>query len=300
MQHFWPVLWLPRLLSLSAGVDAAPPPALALCVSHETERYRVSMGILGRIAEVQLRIVPEPPAPSQPVEPFPRVLRAVAQGSGSVMGFGKGDQQIESEFDVRQRRAQRWKNVRNNGERVTTDTAEQSQPGTVSLLRQRSNEADRAESFTRAAPILDPVGFLLHLRTALPTTPTSYEVLDGRALWLASLSGTRADPDAPDMWRIDGKLDPIFWNGNPDGERSSYKLTMFFTRDRFHTLARLVVPFGVGDVRAELVQLERTATNASDLARTLYCRGPVRGSPWTTIAAIVKAMQRQPASRASP
>ena len=197
------------------------PPPLAACVLSETSSYRVSTGILGTIAELTLQIVPES-LPSEHATPFPSLLRAVAQGGGSVFGLGRSEQRIWSEFDARRLTARRWKNVWSNGNGVTTDTGEQSQPGTLALLHKRSNEADRAESFTRMLPIVGPVGFLLHLRVALPTKPNTYQVLNGRALWLVSASAARTGSETQDLWRVDGKLEPIFWDGRPDCERTRY------------------------------------------------------------------------------
>jgi hypothetical protein len=291
MHHVWLVLWLARVPLLAAEADAilpAPPP-LAACVSSETSSYRISMGILGTIAELTLQIVPES-LPSAHATLFPSSLRAVAQGGGSVFGMGKTDQRIESELDARQLTTRRWKNVRSNGHGVTTDTGEQPQPGTVALLRKRSNEADRAESFTRTQPIFDPVGFLLHLRVALPTKPTTYEVLDGRALWLVLASPARVGPDTQDMWRVDGKLEPIFWDGKPDGERARYAFSMFFTRDRFHSLTKVVAPLGLGEIKVDLVRLDRSTP--MDFGRAFYCSRLRRPGVWGVLAAFAEAKAR--------
>jgi hypothetical protein len=291
MHHVWLVLWLARVPLLAADADASlpAPPPLAACVSSETSSYRISMGILGTIAELTLQIVPES-LPSEHAMLFPSSLRAVAQGGGSVFGMGKSDQRIESELDARQLTTRRWKNVRSDGSGVTTDTGEQSQPGTVALLRKRSNEADRAESFTRPLPVFDPVGFLLYLRVALPTTPTMYQVLDGRALWLVSTSAARVGPDTHDMWRVDGKLEPIFWDGRPDGERTRYAFSMFFTRDRFHSLAKVVAPFALGDINVDLVRLERSTP--TDFGRAFYCSRLRRPGVWGVLAALAEARAR--------
>jgi hypothetical protein len=127
-------------------------------------------------------------------------------------------------------------------------------------------EADRAESFTRMLPIFDPVGFLVHLRVALPTKPTMYQALDGRALWLVSASAARTGSDTQDLWRVDGKLEPIFWDGRPDGERTRYALSMFFTRDHFHSLARI----GDADtkVKPAVVRASRTGARGACTCRS--------------------------------
>jgi hypothetical protein len=187
----------------------------------------------------------------------PPLIRAVGAGNGAVLGFGKTDKRIESEFDARTLASRRWTNRRLSDGKTTFDTGEQPKSGSVSLLRKRTGEPDLAETFSRTAPVLDPLSFLLRLRMALPEAPTTYEILDGRALWLAEISAARPDPDNPGLLRLDGKVDPIYWSDGPDKERSSRSFALYVTRDRFHTPVRLVVPFGIGEVRAEMVRLER-------------------------------------------
>ena len=73
----------------------------------------------------------------------------------------------------------------------------------------------------RASAVLDPLGLLLRIRLA-PQTPTSFEILDGRALWIVTLSAARPTRDAPPMLRLDGRVKPIYWDGTPDKERTEH------------------------------------------------------------------------------
>jgi len=251
-----------------AAQPSAAPATATTAPSTETASYRVTYGIMGQVAEATLSF-----APAAGTAELPLVIRAVGTGNGAVLGFGKTDKKIESEIDARTFAGRRWTNVKSSDGKTTVDTGEQPKPGSVSLLRKRTGEPDLSESFSRAATILDPMSFLLRVRMALPTAPTRYEILDGRALWIAELSAAAADPHHPWLLRMDGKVDPIYWGGPPDPERTSRVFSLFVTRDRFHTPVRLVVPFGVGEVRAELVRLERPEPDPiKEYVCGLFCR----------------------------
>ena len=210
----------------------------------------MSFGILGQVARATISYTPAPGGNGG-------VVRAVGAGGGAVLGFGETQKRIESELDLGARAARRWKSVRSTAGQVTVDNAEQPSPGNVSLVRQKTGEPDRADRFTRAAPVMDALSFLLRLRLALPTAPSTFEILDGRALWIAEISPARPDPEDDDLLRVEGKIRPVFWSGGPDPKRKSHSFWLAFTRDRHHTPTRLVVPFGLGEVRAELVRVER-------------------------------------------
>jgi hypothetical protein len=210
------------------------------------------------VAEATVSYAPAGGSPAGGAAAPAQLLRAVGAGEGTVLGFAKTQKRIESEFDARAFAARRWTSVRSSSGKTTVDSAEQAKAGTLSLLRKRTGEHDLAESFVRSAAVLDPLSFLLHLRMALPAAPTTYEILDGRALWLAHVSAARIDGDDPWLLRLDGKVDPIYWNGDPDKQRTSRSFVLYLKRDRFHTPARLVVPSGLGEFRAELVKLNRT------------------------------------------
>jgi hypothetical protein len=251
------------------------------CVARETAHYRVTFGILGQVAEAELSLAPEIVAGPARTAAATVLVRTKGVGRGDVLGFGKTDKSIESDFESGTLVSRRWSSVNSHSGRTTIDTGEQSKPGAVSLLRKRTGEADRSDRFDRAASVLDPLGFLTRLRVALPESPTVFEVLDGRALWLAKVSGARLDPAAAHLLRIDGTFEPIYWNGNPDKERSTYSFSLHLTRDRFRTPVRLTVPYGLGEVRAELVRVQRPAgERGKSPDGSLACDGTRPRSPW--------------------
>jgi len=248
-------------------LDGRPP------LVSETANYRVSYGVLGEIAAATISFVPDPGSRGADTS---RSVRAVATGSGAVLGFGKTEKHIESEFDTQTLKTTRWTSTRSSGGETVIDIAEQHQPGTVSLVRKRLGQPDQADSMTRASVILDPLGLLLRLRLGPLQVPVSFEILDGRALWVVTISAVRPTAEPVPMLRLEGRTEPIFWDGKPDSERTGRRFTLFLSDDRYRTPLRLIVPFGLGEARAEMVQLSRmgTAQRAWLLRRLLRVTRP--------------------------
>lgn len=252
----------------------APAGAATSVLPRETATYEVSFGLFGKVAQATLSFAPDvvatPGAPGGPVT----IIRAQGTGDGAVLGFARTEKHIESAFDPATLAARSWTNARTSSGKLTVDGAVQNALGHVALLRKRTGEPDLAESFTRGTAILDPLSFLLRLRLTLPATMTRFEILDGRALWLAEVGAAVPDPEDATLLRIEGHLDPVYWNGTPDPKRTRQRFAMSFTRDAYHTPVRLVVPHGLGELRAELVRLERPHHEARAVfALNPFCRG---------------------------
>lgn len=271
----------PAVLPAQAG--AAPPATAAVVpapavppvpvLPKETATYEVSFGLFGKVAEASLTFTPEVVAAPGVSGAPPTIIRAQGTGDGAVLGFGRTEKHIASEFDPATLAARSWTNTRASGGKLTVDGAVQQALGHVALLRKRTGEPDLAESFTRGAAILDPLSFLLRLRMALPAATAHFEILDGRALWLAEVGAAAPDPEDATLLRVEGQLDPIYWNGTPDPKRNRQRFAMSFTRDPYHTPVRLVVPHGMGELRAELVRLERPQHARALFAANPFCRG---------------------------
>jgi hypothetical protein len=272
---------------------APPAPAVPL-LPKETATYRVSFGFLGEVARATLTYTPEVRTAAGGSDPPASVIVAQGSGDGAVLGFGRTEKQIQSEFDPAVLAARTWTNTRTSGGKLTVDGAVQSVPGQVALLRKRTGEPDLAESFARGAAILDPLSFLLRLRMALPEATAHYEILDGRALWLVEVGAAAPDPDDATLLRVEGRVDPVYWNGAADPKRKRHSFALSFTRDRYHTPVRMVVPHGMGELRAELVRLERPLNEARALfALSPFCRGG--GSP--VCRGVMPLWRRVPTSR---
>jgi len=227
----------------------------------ETATYRVSYGLLGEVARGTVRLTPESGPVAASADPARSMVRAVGSGKGAVLGFAETEKRIESEFNAHTLHSTRWTITRTSDEGTVIDIAEQQQPGTVSLVRKRAGQPDQSASITRASPILDPLGFLLRLRFGQLQAPASFELLDGRALWIMSISKARPTDGSEAMLRLDGQAEPIGWDGTPDNHRTGRSFTIFLSNDDHRTPLRLIVPFGLGEARAELVQISRPATD---------------------------------------
>lgn len=260
------VLWLGRLPCLPsetsettpAAPEPAPPPrpqeAPALALPNETATYRVTYGVFGEVAQATVTFTSSPASSAAGLAA--PVVHAVGSGSGEVFGFGHTDKRIVSEFDARALASMRWTSTKKSDGKMVVDVAEQAQPGAVAIVRKREGQPDQAESFARSAAVLDPLGLLLRIRLAVPTKTTVYEVLDGRGLWLITLTPLPHGRIQPFV-RLDGYADPIYWNGQPDKERTARKFTLFLTNDARHLPVQLVIPLGLGEVRADIVTLSR-------------------------------------------
>jgi hypothetical protein len=251
---------VPATRPASSAAPAAPPAVSAGRPPFlpETAAYRVSYGILGEVATATVTFAPV--GVPLGTDSSPVVVRAVGTGEGSVLGFGKTAKRIESEFDVRALKTTRWTSIRSSGGEMVTDIAEQQKPGTVSLVRKRSGHPDQADTITRASALLDPLGLLLRIRLGPLKEPASFEILDGRALWVVTISAARPTDETPPMLQVDGRTEPIFWDGSPDKERTGRAFTLFLSNDSYRTPLRLIVPFGLGHARAEIIQLSRAGT----------------------------------------
>jgi Protein of unknown function (DUF3108) len=247
----------PRVIEIFSGsappVPAVPrpaPPTLMGLPAPETVSYRVSYGMLGQVAQATISLTPG-------TQPGQRTVRAVGRGNGAVLGFGQTEKQIESDFDLQGLKTTRWTITRVTSKEKVIDIAEQSEPGKISLVRKRPGRPDQVDSFTRAGVVLDPLGLLLRVRFGPMSAPSSFEILDGHALWIITFSSIRTTSETPATVQLNGHVEPIYWDGTPDQERTGRDFSLFLSNDSAHMPVRLIVPFGLGQARAEIVQLSR-------------------------------------------
>jgi hypothetical protein len=232
----------------------SPRPPMAL-PAPETASYRVSYGMLGQVAAATISLTPGAQS---------RTVHAVGRGNGAVLGFGQTEKHIESDFDLQTLKPTRWTITRLTGDERVTDIAEQAELGKVSLVRKRPGRPDQVDSFTRATAVLDPLGLLMRIRFGPMSAPSSFEILDGRALWVISFSSIRTTDENPPTVQLNGHVEPIYWDGTPDKERTGRDFSLFLSNDSIRTPIRLIVPFGLGHARAEIIQLSRTKIISSE------------------------------------
>lgn len=231
----------------------APPVAVGPKVPQEAARYKISYGILGEIGALDLSLSPgREGAPAATV-------RAVGVGRGAFLGLGETEKTVESDFDPSTLGARRWTSTRKSGGKVVTDVVVQPRPGALAMVRRRPGRPDLADALSRTDAVLDPMAFLLRVRLSPPlAAPASHEVLDGRGLWRISLQvAERAVADGRPTLKVRGRAEPIAWDGAPDAERTARGFTLWLADDEHRTPLRLVMPFGPGEVRAELVSVSR-------------------------------------------
>jgi hypothetical protein len=230
------------------------PPALA---QAERARYRIDYGVL-EIGELEVAIAAAVPGSV--------LVHADGHGAGGVLGLGHMENRIATDFDLLRLESRRWDNARSGGEGDLTDRATQSGAGHVDFVRERPGRAGEPASANLAAPVLDPLGFLLRLRVEPPTgAPQVLYVLDGQALWRVTITnaGRVAPPEdaAPvPMLRLDAEAEPVHWNGAPDhSDRKHRSFKLWLSDDAARVPLRLEMPVGIADVVVALTEISRGA-----------------------------------------
>jgi len=231
-----------------------PPPALA---REERAQYRINFGILGQLGELNINLTPGAGG----------LVQLLGQVKASLFGIGETEKRIVSEFDPALGGARRWTSLKLTGKHSITDFARQTKPGTVALVRRRPGKPDLPETLVRQSAVMDPLTFILRMRLAPPRAPQVYEVLDGHGLWLLTISpAVPVTGDFGRALRLEGKAEPVFWDGSYDDDRPRRTFTVWLSDDELHTPLRLVMPLAVGEVRADLVTVTRSHPRA---ARTI-------------------------------
>jgi hypothetical protein len=221
----------------------------------ETMSFSIEYSLLGRLGDLQLWFI----HPGQGV-------RAVGVGKGALIGAGTMEKRLDSHLDPHAAGTTRWVSTRVQSGKTVVDTIVQSAPGTVEVLRRRADRPDQANTFRRGRPVLDPLGFLFALRTHPPAAPETYEVLDGRALWIIKLRPARAAAlDGQGALAIAGHAESVYWDGSPDKDRTDRDFTVWLSADQVHTPLKLVVPLALGEVRVSLAKIDRTPPKAQAL-----------------------------------
>ncbi|HVX93890.1 MAG TPA: DUF3108 domain-containing protein [Polyangia bacterium] len=243
------------------SAPAAPPPAARplppALAQAERAHYRIDYGVL-EIGELEVAIAAAVPGAT--------LVHADGHGSGGVLGLGHMDSHIATEFDVQQLESRRWDNARSGREGDLRDRAQQTAAGHVDLVRERPGRAGQRASATLAAPLLDPLGFLLRLRVEPPgARPQILYVLDGQALWRVTIASVgRVEPPENaarvPMMRLDAEADPVHWDGSPatDGDRKHRSFKLWLSDDAARVPVRLEMPVGIADVVVALTQISRS------------------------------------------
>jgi hypothetical protein len=279
MSGAWLLLWLARLPCMPVELGTIPvsapelppvvdvllapplPPLPAPLAMVELARYRIGFGPLSSVGEIRVSINDDL------AEGSDRLVRVGGYGQGSIFGLGRMEKRVDSEFSPALLGSRRWTSARWKGGEAVTDTADQPRPGLVDLVRQRQGQPAERQQATFPFPAVDPIGFIMRVRVAPPAVGQSQtqQVLDGQALWRITLTtaGVQELPDSASRipaLRIEGRADPIFYDGNPDeGDRPHRTFVLWLSADPAHVPLRLSMPIGIADVVVELVEIKRRA-----------------------------------------
>ena len=139
-------LW--TLLSLSLAPPAAPPPRAPVLVAPEVARYRVTVGPF-EVGGIVLTLAgPASAAAGTP----PALLHARGAGSGSILGLGRQEGQVDIDFDRDELASRRWTMTRLAFGHTTRDQVEQSPPGHLDMARVRDGAPAARRSSQSAHP----------------------------------------------------------------------------------------------------------------------------------------------------
>ena len=261
-----PVVPTPPPVALPPPVPKTEAPRPAPPTAQESTLYRVGYGVLGPLGQIQIAFTTTGHA-----------VRAQGMGTGSMFGMGNYEKRLESHLDARALASSRWVTYRKQGGKAVSDTVAQPRPGSIEILRKRTGKADEEHRFDRQQAVMDPLTFLYSLRRDPPRAARTFEVLDGRALWLISVEPAVAgslDNRRPALV-LRGRANPIDWEGKHDDERSARTFTIWLDNDADRTPLRLVMPLAVGDVRVELAAVSRPPATAVATAQAAPRPAPV-------------------------
>jgi hypothetical protein len=251
---------------------ATAPPRATLPVplaQEERAQYRISFGILGQLGALNLNLTPGEKGD---------LVQLLGQVKASVFGIGESEKRVVSEVDTRSLEARRWTTLKLTSGKSVTDFARQPRPGTVALVRRRPGKPDQADTLVRRAGVMDPLAFILRLRLASAAAAQTYEVLDGHGLWLLRMApGTHVTADLGRAIRLEGKAEPVFWDGSHDDDRPNRSFTVWLSDDAYRIPLRLVMPLAVGEVRADLLTVSRSHPRAMNAAAGARSPGSLAG-----------------------
>ena len=234
------------------AVTAPPLPApVSLAGVNEQSTYDVRYGFLGQVGELRLSTTPV----SFESSGTP-ILRILGEGAGDVLGFGRFERRIETEFDVVIRASRHWRSTRHSSglvsdERVTDLVSRQ--PGDKLDIQRRRGDSVAPTSTATLAPASstsDPLGVIWRLRNQIPAAGENQvlQMLDGMALWRIEIRRVGDLVPVPDSSRtgiqLAADMTPVLYNGQHDPGRPERHFTLWLQADSGHLPLRLEMPLG--------------------------------------------------------
>jgi hypothetical protein len=235
-----------------ASVDSRPPAGISGV--NEQVTYDVRYGFLGQVGELRLSATPVSFEPNGAP-----ILRILGEGSGDVLGLGRFERRIETEFDVATWASRHWRSTRRSSglvsdERVT-DLASRLPGDKLELQRRKGDSVAPTSTATLmpASTTSDPLGVIWRLRNQPPAPGETQilQLLDGMALWRIEIHRIGGNGPVPESSRIGmqfvAHMTPILYNGTPDGARPERHFTLWLQADPGHLPLRLEMPLGPAD-----------------------------------------------------
>jgi hypothetical protein len=275
-----PVEQRPAVPAPTGDAASSPPPGFRSVGTNERSTYDVRYGLLGRVGELTL-------SASLPTTAAGRaaVVAIRADGSGQVLGFGRFQRTIDTEFDLHRRASSRWRSTRRSigilSEEIVSDSVVREPGDRLSIERRKwlSNTAaapavrtgpsprpppptiplpppspTEVGSLGSAAATSDPLGLIWRLRDEPPAPgqAVTLQMLDGMALWRvevrAPVGGPVPVPGSTLLGtELDATLTPIRYNGQRDPSRPDRRLRLWLATDGGRLPLRLEMPIGLGD-----------------------------------------------------
>jgi hypothetical protein len=288
-----PVAVVPGPAALPPAGDAAssPAPGLLYVGTNERSTYDVRYGLLGRVGELTLSATLPTPAGQRGQAASPSLAAAGAEGSaavvairadgsGQVLGLGRFQRTIDTEFDLHRRASSRWRSTRRSiglrSDEIVSDSVVRQPGDRLSIERRKWLANTAAAPVARTSPsppaplqspspteveILgsagatsDPLGLIWRLRNEPPAPgrAVTLQMLDGMALWRvevrAPLGGPVPVPGTTLLGtELDATLTPIRYDGQRDPARPDRRLRLWLATDGGRIPLRLEMPIGLGD-----------------------------------------------------
>jgi len=298
-----PVAVVPGPAGPAPGADPAssPLPGFPYVGTNERSTYDVRYGLLGRVGELTLSATLPATLPTpagqrgQAVslslaaagEEGPAAVVAIrADGSGQVLGLGRFQRTIDTEFDLRRKASSRWRSTRRSiglrSDEIVSDSVVRQPGDRLSIERRKWLSSTAAAPVARTSPPLsappppapqtpppsptevetlgsagatsDPVGLIWRLRNEPPAPgqAVTLQMLDGMALWRVEVRAPTGGPvPVPGSTllgtELDATLTPIRYDGQRDPARPDRRLRLWLATDGGRLPLRLEMPIGLGD-----------------------------------------------------
>lgn len=238
-----------------------PRPKVVSGVDERTT-YDVRYGFLGQVGELELSTTPVSFEPGGAP-----IVRILGRGAGDVLGLGRFERTIETEFDLGAGASRSWRSTRRSSGLASEDRVTDSvirQAGDKLHIERRKGAAVAPTAtaiLTPASTTSDPLGVIWRIRNQPPAAGETQvlQLLDGMALWRIELRGVGAAVPVPESsWvgmEIAAQMIPVLYNGQRDPNRPERHFLLWLDAGPGHLPLRLEMPIGIADAILTLKEI---------------------------------------------